>query len=70
MATVDAPTVHVIGVDGTSDDLDVPIREVFLDAEFSKANRLMSANSINIARVLIQTGAEALSLYLQQRCPL
>jgi hypothetical protein len=34
MSTVDAPNVHVIGVDGTSDDLDVPIRNVFEDTAF------------------------------------
>ena len=56
MATVAQRNVHVVGVDGTSDDLDVPIRDVFLDTEFSKRHCVMSANSINVARVLIQMG--------------
>ncbi len=50
MSTVDAPNVHVIGVDGTSDDLDVPIRNVFEDTAFCATHGVMSANSINVAR--------------------
>jgi hypothetical protein len=58
MSTVDAPNVHVVGVDGTSDDLDVPIRNVFNDAPFCAEHSIMSANSINVARILIQTGED------------
>jgi threonine synthase len=60
MITVDAPNVYVIGVDGTSDDLDVPIRNVFLDIPYCERHHVMSANSINVARILIQTGGHTL----------
>jgi threonine synthase len=62
MVTVDAPNVHVIGVDGTSDDLDVPIRNVFLDGSYCERHHVMSANSINVARILIQTGLKPLTV--------
>ena len=56
MSTVVAPNVVVVGVEGTSDDLDIPIRNVFQDTAFSAAHKIMSANSINVARILIQSG--------------
>ena len=58
MTTVVASNVHVVGVDGTSDDLDIPIRLVFEDTAFSAEHGIMSANSINVARIIIQTGEE------------
>ena len=48
---------HVItscSVDGTSDDLDIPIREVFKDTEFVSKHNICSINSINWARILVQ----------------
>lgn len=46
---------HVFAVDGTSDDLDVPIKAVLSDKKFSQENNLCSINSINLARVAIQS---------------
>ena len=43
-------------VDGTSDDLDIPIKEVFLDAAYVKKHNLCSINSINWARIMVQVG--------------
>ena len=48
------PRVHVIGVEGSSDDLDVAIEEVFADVPFRKAHSIGSTNSVNICRVLVQ----------------
>ena len=48
---------HVItscSVDGTSDDLDIPIREVFKDTGFVGKHNICSINSINWARILVQ----------------
>ena len=41
-------------MEGSSDDLDLPIREVFKDTEFVKRYNLSSINSINWARILVQ----------------
>ena len=41
-------------VDGSSDDLDEPIKEVFLDRKFVDEHHLCSINSINWARILVQ----------------
>ena len=54
MTTVDAANVQVFGVDGTSDDLDVPIKMVFREAQFVEDYQLCSINSINVGRVLFQ----------------
>jgi len=48
------PRVTVFGVDGSSDDLDVPIEKVFGDVSFRTANRVGSMNSVNICRILVQ----------------
>ncbi|KAM8939011.1 threonine synthase-like 2 [Pelodytes ibericus] len=54
MTTVIEDNVHVFAVDGTSDELDVPIRNLFADAAFVTKHNLMSTNSVNWARVLVQ----------------
>ncbi|XP_053315355.1 threonine synthase-like 2 [Spea bombifrons] len=54
MTTVIEDNVHVFAVDGTSDELDVPIKKLFADAAFVKKHNLMSTNSVNWARVLVQ----------------
>jgi len=54
MTTVLDDNVHCFGVDGSSDDLDVPIKAVFADLEYTKNNNLCSINSINWARILVQ----------------
>ena len=41
-------------VDGSSDDLDEPIKEIFQDREFVEEHHLCSINSINWARILVQ----------------
>lgn len=46
---------HVFAVEGTSDDLDVPIKNVLSDHAFVSENQLCSINSINLARVAIQS---------------
>ncbi|XP_006875933.1 PREDICTED: threonine synthase-like 2 [Chrysochloris asiatica] len=54
MTTVLKENVHVFGVEGNSDELDEPIKTVFADVGFVKKHNLMSLNSINWSRVLIQ----------------
>ena len=46
--------VHVIGVDGSSDDLDRPMEVIFNDVAFKHQHNIGSVNSVNIARVLVQ----------------
>ena len=41
-------------VDGTSDDLDIPIKKVFSDTEYVSRHNLCSINSINWARIMVQ----------------
>jgi threonine synthase len=48
--------VHLYQVEGTSDDLDIPIAKCFPDP------RLTSINSINWARILIQVSLSNLSI--------
>jgi threonine synthase len=48
--------VHIIRVDNSvSDDLDIIVQRLDADAAFKQANHLTSVNSINVARVLVQT---------------
>ena len=47
-------TVLII-VEGSSDDLDLPIKNVLSDEEFSSKHHLFSINSINWGRILMQT---------------
>jgi threonine synthase len=54
MTTVLDENVHNFAVEGTSDDLDVPIKAVFADIEYVKTHSLCSINSINWARILVQ----------------
>ncbi|XP_054963678.1 threonine synthase-like 2 isoform X3 [Pan paniscus] len=54
MTTVLKQNVHVFGVEGNSDELDEPIKTVFADVAFVKKHNLMSLNSINWSRVLVQ----------------
>ncbi|EFX85833.1 hypothetical protein DAPPUDRAFT_313680 [Daphnia pulex] len=67
MLTVKAPNVHICSVEGSSDDLDQPIKECFQDQHFSAANSLGSFNSIQWGRVLLQA-AHYVYIYLQC-CP-
>ena len=54
MTTVISGNVHNFAVEGTSDELDVPIKTVFADWEYKKRHNLCSINSLNWARVLVQ----------------
>ncbi len=47
---------HFKSVDGTSDDLDIPCRQIFNDSVFSKEHNVCSLNSINIARIIGKWG--------------
>lgn len=40
--------------DGSSDDIDQPVRRLFADQELVKSTGLMSLNSVNFSRVMIQ----------------
>ena len=51
-------------VDGSSDDLDEPIKEIFLDRKFVDEHHLCSINSINWARILVQVRIMANPLFL------
>lgn len=54
MTTVLADNCHVIAIDGTSDDADVVLQDLFSDPAFKRQYGLTSINSVNIARLLIQ----------------
>jgi len=56
MTTVLEDNVHNFVVEGTSDDLDEPIKAVFADRDYVENNNLCSINSINWARILVQIG--------------
>ena len=45
-----------LGVEGTSDDLDEPIEAMFNDVNFKHRYNVGSVNSVNICRILVQTG--------------
>ncbi|XP_028319364.1 threonine synthase-like 2 [Gouania willdenowi] len=46
--------VHVFAAHGSSDDIDQPLRRLFADQDFVSSHSLMSLNSVNWARVMIQ----------------
>ncbi|KAL8570339.1 hypothetical protein ACOMHN_035757 [Nucella lapillus] len=54
MTTVKADNVFVYRADGTSDDIDVPVKKLFADTEFTKKYNLCSANSLNWSRIMAQ----------------
>ncbi|XP_038608843.1 threonine synthase-like 2 isoform X1 [Tachyglossus aculeatus] len=56
MTTVLEDNVHVFVVEGNSDEVDEPIREIFADGDFARTHHLMSLNSINWSRILVQMG--------------
>ncbi|NOU72334.1 threonine synthase [Paenibacillus sp. LMG 31458] len=55
MTTVDDANVLNLSVDGTFDDCQRIIKELFADVEFKHRYHLRAINSINIARILAQT---------------
>ncbi|XP_061570212.1 threonine synthase-like 2 [Cololabis saira] len=54
MITCLQDNVHVFAADGSSDDIDRPLRSLFADQDLVKSRGLMSLNSVNWSRVLIQ----------------
>src|SRR5688572_13397775 len=54
MACTGADNVYALAVDGTFDDAQAALKEVFGDQEFRRRHRLSAVNSINLARVLAQ----------------
>ncbi|CAJ1071045.1 threonine synthase-like 2 [Xyrichtys novacula] len=54
MTTCLEDNVHVFAADGSSDDIDQPIRRLFADQDLVKSHGLMSLNSVNWSRVMVQ----------------
>ncbi|XP_068561795.1 threonine synthase-like 2 [Cebidichthys violaceus] len=54
MITCLEDNVHVFAADGTSDDIDQPLRRLFADQDLVRSHGLMSLNSVNWSRVMIQ----------------
>ncbi|HET7536676.1 MAG TPA: threonine synthase [Candidatus Didemnitutus sp.] len=54
MACTGAGNVHAIAIDGSFDDAQRALKEIFGDLEFAGRQRLSAVNSINLARVLAQ----------------
>ncbi|KAL4658251.1 threonine synthase-like 2 isoform X1 [Arapaima gigas] len=64
MTTSLEDNVHVFAADGSSDDIDVLLRNLFKDQDLVKLHGLMSLNSVNWSRILVQL-AHFLYAYLQ-----
>ncbi|HVZ65323.1 MAG TPA: threonine synthase [Lacunisphaera sp.] len=54
MACTGAANVHAIAIEGSFDDAQRVLKELFGDRDFSQRHRLSAVNSINLARVLAQ----------------
>jgi len=54
MTTVDAPNVHCVAVEGTFDDCQGIVKELFADAALRERAGLAAMNSINWARIAAQ----------------
>ena len=54
MACTGAGNVFALAVDGTFDDAQMALKEIFSDQEFRIGHRLSAVNSINLARVIAQ----------------
>ena len=54
MTCTGADNVFALAVDGTFDDAQTALKEIFSDQEFRTGHRLSAVNSINLARVLAQ----------------
>ncbi|XP_063257470.1 threonine synthase-like 2 isoform X3 [Prinia subflava] len=54
MTTVIEDNVHVFAAHGNSDEIDEPIKELFADVDFAGKYHLMSLNSINWSRIMVQ----------------
>uniref|UniRef100_A0A3P8WX99 Threonine synthase-like 2 n=1 Tax=Cynoglossus semilaevis TaxID=244447 RepID=A0A3P8WX99_CYNSE len=71
MITCLEENIHVFAADGSSDDIDQPVRRLFADQELVRSHNLMSLNSVNWSRVMIQL-SHFIYAYLQlsgvERC--
>ncbi|KAL8884532.1 MAG: hypothetical protein Q9215_007444 [Flavoplaca cf. flavocitrina] len=54
MTTVTDANVHCLSVDGTFDDCQAFVKDLFNDPEINSSQRLAAVNSINFARILAQ----------------
>lgn len=54
MITCLEDNVHVFAADGSSDDIDQPLRRLFADQDLVRSHGLMSLNSVNWSRIMIQ----------------
>ena len=55
MACTGAANVFALAVDGSFDDAQTSLKEIFGDQKFRQQHRLSAVNSVNIARVLAQS---------------
>ena len=55
MACTSAPNVFPIAIQGTFDDGQLALKEIFANQEFRKKHGLSAINSINLARILAQS---------------
>lgn len=55
MACTGAANVHAIAIDGSFDDAQRVLKDIFANKTFAAQHRLSAVNSINIARVLAQS---------------
>ena len=55
MACTGAANVHALAIDGSFDDAQRVLKEIFGDREFARRHHLSAVNSINLARVLAQS---------------
>ena len=54
MTTVEDANVHCVAIDGTFDDCQHLVKQLFSDAAFREQQKLVAVNSINWARILAQ----------------
>src|SRR4051812_8718297 len=54
MTCTGAENVFALAIDGTFDDAQAALKEIFADQEFRTRHRLSAVNSINLARILAQ----------------
>lgn len=54
MTTVEDANVHCVAIDGTFDDCQHLVKQLFSDAAFREKKKLVAVNSINWARILAQ----------------
>ncbi len=55
MTCTGAANVHAIAIDGSFDDAQRALKEVFGDTDFARRHNLSAVNSINLARILAQS---------------